>query len=603
MLKLADNLKLPIEAVTGTFAILAIRGVGKTHTASVMAEEMLKAGQPIVAYDPTGAWWGLKSSADGKRPAYPVVVFGGEHADVPLEETAGDTIAATIVDKRIPAILDCSLLRKGARIRLMTDFCESLYHRNREPLHFFADEVQTIAPQNIRAMPEATRLLGAVEDIILQGRRRGLGFTAISPRPAVVNTSVRSACQTLIAMRVIGKHDRKALDEWIEAHGDADTAKLMMDSLASLPKGEAWVWSPPEDIFKRVHFRARETFDSSATPKVGGKIVAPQKMAQIDLDALGAAIKATVEKMKADDPKALKAEIARLKAQKLGAAVDPAAIEKARVEGAKARDKEWEPILKARERLIDSLKGRMGKAERTAGELAALLHVNGEGPKTEIQRAPSISSAESGPRPARTLTDRRGTHVASSPTGGKPLSASGGVLENGPKAKGAGSRVESPALTESQLPARAQRFLDVAATLTTLGAEVTRETICGWLGVHPRGGSVGEVLKGLEEAGVIINDRGRITVTAEGQVQAGQINPGEAIERAKSGLTARQARFFEVICAAYPGDVSREDIATQFELHPRGGSLGEDLGRLVGRGLVDGNRGRYKAREFLFAGM
>jgi DNA helicase HerA-like ATPase len=47
--------------VTQTFAILAKRGVGKSYTASVMAEEMLKAGHTIIALDPTGAWWGLRS--------------------------------------------------------------------------------------------------------------------------------------------------------------------------------------------------------------------------------------------------------------------------------------------------------------------------------------------------------------------------------------------------------------------------------------------------------------------------------------------------------------------------------------------------------------
>jgi DNA helicase HerA-like ATPase len=70
-LNISDDLKLPIDAVTQTFAVMGIRGSGKTHTASVMAEEMLKAGQPIVIYDPTGAWFGLKTSADGKRPGHP----------------------------------------------------------------------------------------------------------------------------------------------------------------------------------------------------------------------------------------------------------------------------------------------------------------------------------------------------------------------------------------------------------------------------------------------------------------------------------------------------------------------------------------------------
>ena len=71
-LKIAPNLSLPADVVTQTFAILAIRRVGKTYTASVLAEEMMKAKLPFVALDPTGAWWGLRASADGKHEGYPV---------------------------------------------------------------------------------------------------------------------------------------------------------------------------------------------------------------------------------------------------------------------------------------------------------------------------------------------------------------------------------------------------------------------------------------------------------------------------------------------------------------------------------------------------
>lgn len=84
---------LPLEAVTQTIAILAKRGVGKSYTASVMAEGMLAAGQQVVILDPTGAWWGLKSSASGKEPGYQVTVFGGDHADLPLQENVGELIA------------------------------------------------------------------------------------------------------------------------------------------------------------------------------------------------------------------------------------------------------------------------------------------------------------------------------------------------------------------------------------------------------------------------------------------------------------------------------------------------------------------------------
>jgi hypothetical protein len=49
-----------------------------------------------------------------------------------------------------------------------------------------------------------------------------------------------------------------------------------MESLASLPVGTAWVWSPGYlELFQRVTIRARETFDSSATPKAGAWPVEP----------------------------------------------------------------------------------------------------------------------------------------------------------------------------------------------------------------------------------------------------------------------------------------------------------------------------------------
>jgi hypothetical protein len=392
VLKLSDNLSLPLDAVTQTFAILAKRGVGKTHTATIMAEGMLNAGQPIVVYDPTSAWWGLKSSKDGKRPGFPVVIFGGEHADVPLEESAGSTIAMVIVEKRIPAILDVGLLRKGARVRFMTEFCETLYHKNREALHFFADEAHTIAPQNIRAMPEAARLLGAMEDIVLQGRRRGLGVTVISQRPALVNKNVTTQCEVLIAMQLTGAHDRKAIEEWVDAHGDdASKGREMLSSLSSLQRGEAWIWSPGWlRKLVRTTFRDRETFDSSATPKVGGRLVSPKTVAAVDLNALGEQIKATVEKAKADDPKELRKQIAELQKQlnaKPAPAVDQAAIDRAIGSALQTRDRQWEAVTAEERKAFDlAVVGLKDRLER----IGQLANLNGEVVPSIARPAPII---------------------------------------------------------------------------------------------------------------------------------------------------------------------------------------------------------------------
>lgn len=311
-IKISADLSLPLEAVTQTFAILAKRGAGKTYTGAVLVEEMLEAGQQVVVADPIGVWWGLRSSADGDSPGYKIVVFGGEHADVPLEEHSGEVIASAIIEHGFSAILDLSLLRKGAQVRFMTAFAETLYRLNRKPLHFVVDEADAFAPQ--RPQQDEARLLGAFEDIVRRGRARGLGVTLITQRAAVINKNVLTQIEVLVCLRTIAPQDREAIDAWIEVHGTEAQREKMMAELPSLPIGTAFFWSPGWlDIFKKVAIRKRRTFDSSSTPKVGQKITTPKEMAAVDLKALGAQITSTVERAKENDPALLKAELARLK--------------------------------------------------------------------------------------------------------------------------------------------------------------------------------------------------------------------------------------------------------------------------------------------------
>src|SRR5437870_736353 len=101
MLRISPELELPVEVVTETLAILAKRGAGKTYTASVLVEEMLEARLQVVVVDPIGAWYGLRSSADGKGPGYPIAIIGGDHGDVPLEAAGGHVVADLVVDERL----------------------------------------------------------------------------------------------------------------------------------------------------------------------------------------------------------------------------------------------------------------------------------------------------------------------------------------------------------------------------------------------------------------------------------------------------------------------------------------------------------------------
>lgn len=304
---------LPIELTTQSVAILAKRGVGKSYTSAVMVEELLSAGQVPVIIDPTGAHWGLKSSADGNSAGFKVVIFGGDHADIPLEETAGEATAQAIVEQRFPAVIDLSCFRKGQFRRFITDFLETLYRLNRLPLMLIIDEADDVAPQ--KPFGDEARMVGACEDVVKRGRRRGLGCVLITQRPADLAKQVLTQCEMLVAMRLVHPLDIKAVMEWVNVHADREKAAEMIGSLPSLPIGTAWFWSPGwGDIFERVKIRKRTTFDSGATPKPGEKKIEPRELAAIDIDRLGQQIAAAVQRAKENDPAALKREIARLKA-------------------------------------------------------------------------------------------------------------------------------------------------------------------------------------------------------------------------------------------------------------------------------------------------
>jgi hypothetical protein len=302
------------EAVTQTFGILAKKGGGKSYTASVVAEEILKNGRRICVFDPTGAWWGLRSSATGRSDGYPVVIFGGLHADIPLNPARGRELGEFVAAPGPSIIIDVSDIRKGQLRSFAADFFEALYegkNRQREPIHLFVDEADLVAPQ--RVMGEEARMVGAVEDIVRRGRIRGLGVTLITQRSAVINWDVLSQIDTLIALRTTAPLDRKRMAEWVADHDDTGTAKQAVRELDRLPIGVAWVWSPGWlQRLVRIEVRKRDTFDSGATPKGGVPVAAPTATAKVDLAAIRASMEAAFAEAEANDPKKLKARITEL---------------------------------------------------------------------------------------------------------------------------------------------------------------------------------------------------------------------------------------------------------------------------------------------------
>lgn len=315
-IKISKDLALPLDVAGEAIAILATRGAGKSFTSAVLIEELYRSDVQTVTIDPTGVYWGLRSDAKGKGDGLPIIVLGGAHGDVPLQETAGKLIADLVVDTTQSMVLDLSDFDSdGAQCRFMTDFAERLYRRkarSRSTLHLVVDEADEFAPQQPQA--KEARMVGAMAKLVRRGRSRGIGMTMITQRSAALNKNLLDLVDTLLLMRMLGPRDRDAAAGWIK-HNKLSDDLGVLDSLPSLPTGTAWVWSPLRGILQKAAMRRIETFDSYVTPKPGEVRVEPKVLAKVNIEKLGEQIKATAERARSDDPVALRNEIAMLKQQ------------------------------------------------------------------------------------------------------------------------------------------------------------------------------------------------------------------------------------------------------------------------------------------------
>jgi uncharacterized protein len=566
-LQIAQNFRLPDDAVTQTFALLARRSAGKTYAASVMAEEMGKNRLPFVWIDPIGVSWGLRSSADGKQPGLPVVILGGDHADVPLTVESGETVARFIVRERVSAVLDLKHFRKNEQIRFMTAFAETLYHLNREPLHVFIDEADSYAPQ--RPYPEGMRLLGAIEDIVRRGRARGLGVTLITQRAAVIHKDVLTQTEALLVLQTTGPQDRKAVKEWVDTHiSDESQAQIreFMESLPSLQRGQAWIWSPSWlKTFERITIRRRETFDSSATPKMG-QARQPKVVADVDLESLKISMAAVIEEAKADDPKELRKQITILKRQ-LAEKMPPANSK------------------------VD-LEAQIDKAVATAlreQSIAYSRHLDKLGGVVKEAINKHISSID----PIAPVTVRR--QAAEKETSG--TSNSGARVER----HNSNSNGFKPILSGSG-NAGWRRMLVALAQKNGLS---TRQ-IGLRAGLSSKSGTFGTYMSKLRQEGLIAGSGESVSITSAGLDTLGPYDPlpsGEALLRywqSELGSGSGAARILQALYDSYPQPLSYEQIGERAQISHASGTFGTYLSKLRALELVKkSNKGLLLSEELL----
>lgn len=581
LIKIAQGVSLPADIVTQTIAVLAKRRSGKSYFMRRLVEQLFEIGQQVVLVDPKGDQWGIRSSADGKKPGYPIVILGGEHGDVPLEVNAGEIVAKLVVEQRVSILLDLSIFRKHEVSTFMTAFLENLYRLKakeeyRTPVMLVIDEADAIAPQKPQRGEE--RMLGAAEDIVRRGGQRGIGCALITQRSAVLNKNVLTQAQMLVVLRTIAPQDISAMKAWIDVHGDLEEGKTLIDSLPSLPIGDAWFWSPgwptAEGIFVRSHVLPITTFDSGATPAPGEKKITPKNLADIDLDILKTQMAATIEKAKSDNPVLLKKRIAELEraagsvklpiATAKATQIDPSVIDRAVKDAVLINTKMYEKRITAWQKYADSLIAMTNRLQKGILNLVPPIFVS-EMPPKQILSTP----------PANIKRPEIRTMGQIGPSEIHPTDDLGAKF-------GKGERIILNAIAQSEKGTTTENI-----AVTTGYRQTSRR----------------EYLRKLTVLGYIRSEGENYFATQEGIAALGadfkQLPTGQDLqEHLLATLPEGEKLILKVILDSHPNFVTREaiELATNYKTT----SVREYLRKLAVRKVIDLERGVIKASDELF---
>lgn len=573
------KLILPPAAAEQHIAVLGKNGSGKTFAVkAVHIEPLLAAGKLVAVVDPTSAWWGLRGSADARGPGFKVLVLGGDHGDLPLPANGGAAVARLIVEQRVPAVMDTGNLTVGERTRWMIDFAGSIYRLNRTPLYLVLDEAHVFAPQGGggRMDPDVGKMLHAVNQLASGGRSRGIRLTMITQRPQKLHKDALTTADTMIAMRVLAPHDREAVKAWIDGCGDPKQGKDVLDSLAGLQRGEGWVWYPEGGHLLRTRFPAIRTFDSSATPTEGRSAPAPKGAAEIDLTEINKVLAEAVAEAEANDPKRLKAEISRLKAE--AARKAPAApVDIAPQLDAAFRDGKQEGL---REGYRDGI-----AAVRTVSDrLVTLSQATTEHVSDFLADLERI--AKRAPAPQATPVVRQTYAKRSTPDIQRPREA----LQRTPAGQGE--------------PLKAMP----RAMLTTLAQHpngLSKSQILVQTG-YRSSGPVSKCFAELARNGWIEADAWRVLITQTGLSALGSYEPlpvGDALrEQLLNGskLAPMEKKMMRAVCDAYPSAIGKGRVL-ELTGYASSGPVSKAFAHLVALGYCtkDG-RGALKAAQELF---
>ena len=602
-LHIAKNLSLPLDAVTQKIAILGMSGSGKSYAMTKLAEQMLDAQAQVIILDPKGEAWGLRLLKDGKTPGYRIPVFGGEHADVPLNPDMGKRIADLLVRGPYSAILDVSEFISSEIARFGYDFATQFLHLKKQKpgaVSLMIDEAQDFIPQN--PQPAAKReenyepkMLHAFERLQKQGRSKGIGMVIAGQRPQEINKKVLNLSELWITFQLTGLQERTTTVKII-GEKDREIAAAIEEQLPRLEQGRAYFWSPVWLKTSGVyHVLEKKTFDSSATPEVGARQVVPRELSPVEIDELTASLRDVIEEAEKSDPKKQEARLAR-SAQELRESERERERLQKELNRAQARTvtKEVEvPVIKPAE--LKRFESSIEKLKRIIDDSTKVEEILSDFFDKFVEARAGVL------KEAGQLSELVARAAAPQPAPPAPATAPA-PRPQVPTAQPARRTAPSAPDSADGLSPTAQAFLDVLNQYE----KRDRVQLALLAGYSPTSGGVYKALAQLRAQSLAEGPESALRITPEGRLRAqpAVIRQGkELLDYWKShqALTPTAAAFLQALYDAHPRSLSREELAEQCGYSPTSGGVYKALALLRRLELASGQESALSISEEFFA--
>jgi energy-coupling factor transporter ATP-binding protein EcfA2 len=253
-LDISRDLELELEEIIGQcVAILGIRGSGKSNTAGVIFEELLRHRYPMSIVDIEGEYFGLKER-------YEVLVVGtGDGVEIEIDADCAGEIAQVSMEQNVPVVLDLSGFLSDERTELLKAYLSSLWNLAgtlRRPYIIGIEEAHEFIPQGVK-----NELKEMIARIALRGRKRGLGAIIVSQRSAKVDKDVLSQAGMLFLHRVVHEVDMRVYGELLPWRKNE-----VKEIVNSLDTGDCIYMNG--DRILPIYVRERQTFHAGFTPSL-----------------------------------------------------------------------------------------------------------------------------------------------------------------------------------------------------------------------------------------------------------------------------------------------------------------------------------------------